>query len=459
MNELLAHGVERGLDRFGRAALREALHQALDVLREGWRAALARGGAPQPMGPAFWEEVEARLAVTPALRLRRAINATGVVLHTGLGRAPWPQEAAAAAVAASRYAVLELDPETGERGRREGAVAARLCALTGGEAALAVNNNAAAVLLALSALARGRAVLLARGEMVEIGGTYRMPEVVRAAGARLVEIGTTNRVGLEDYLAGLEGPDVACVLKVHPSNFKVSGFQSDVALADLAQPCRDRGVALVYDLGSGVLTGTALAAAAGEPTVREALAAGAGLVTFSGDKLLGGPQAGLVVGAEPLLERLRRDVLARCVRLDKTILAALEAVLSLHGLGEEAARARIPALRVLGLAVEELRGRAQGLAARLRERGFLGAAAVVATEGRVGSGAAPVNPLPSAGLAVSVPGLDPSELARRLRCGEPPVYARVHDGRLLVDLRTVFPEEEDRLAGALISAAGSEPRP
>ncbi|TAH35060.1 MAG: L-seryl-tRNA(Sec) selenium transferase [Planctomycetota bacterium] len=446
MNDLLAQGAERGLDRHGRAALREALHQALDALRARWHGSRSAGDPPEPITPAFWQQVEAILAVTPALSLRRAVNATGVVLHTGLGRAPWPQEAAAAAVAAARYAVLEIDPESGERGLRDAALAARLCALTGAEAALAANNNAGATLLALAGVARGRKVLLARGEMVEIGGAYRMPEVIAAAGARLVEVGTTNRVRPEDYARHLDDPEVACVLKVHPSNFTIGGFTSEATLASLAPACRARGIALVYDLGSGVLSGADLPPLRREPTVRSALRDGADLVTFSGDKLLGGPQAGLVVGAAPLIARLRRDVLMRCLRLDKAILAALEATLALHALGEEAARARIPALRLLAADVASLRARAEAFARRL-QRPL--AAEVVDCEGRVGSGAAPIEPLPSAGVTVTVPGLDAHALAGRLRRGDPPVFARVQDDRVLLDLRTVFPEEEERLLQAL----------
>ncbi len=365
MNELLAEGCRRGLDRFGRTALREALHRALDAWRTAWREAWAAGGELDPPGEELWQVVEEVLAVTPRLALRRAINATGVVLHTGLGRAPWAPEALAAAIGAGRYTLLELDRESGARGRREAAVAALLRDITGAGDGLAVNNNAGAVLLAVSALARGHKVALARSEMVEIGGSYRMPEVVAAAGAGLVELGTTNRVHFQDYLRVLEDPEVTLVLKVHPANFRQLGFTGEVDLAALREPCRERGVPLVYDIGSGVLCGSALPGAREEPTVREALQEGADLVTFSGDKLLGGPQAGLVVGAAPLVARLRRDVLARCLRLDKTILAALEATLAIHALGEEAACRRLPALAMLAADEPGLRRRAEALAGRL----------------------------------------------------------------------------------------------
>ncbi len=455
MNELLAQGGARGLDRHGRGALREALHQALDRLRERWRH--AREGSADPsavpapeIGPEFWEEVEARLSVTPALRVRRAVNATGVVLHTGLGRAPWPREAMAAAVAAARSAVLEIDEASGRRGRREAPVAELLRRLTGAQAALAVNNNAAALLLAVAALARGRKVLLSRGEEVEIGGSYRIPEVVTAAGAELVEVGTTNRTRAADYLERLEDPEVACVLKVHRSNFRQIGFVEEAPLEELREGCREHGVPLVYDLGSGVLHGRGLAALEGEPTVTEALRAGADLVTFSGDKLLGGPQAGLIVGAAPLVERLRRDMLTRCLRLDKTILAALEAVLALHALGEEAALRRIPALAMLaagpGVLEERARRFREALAPELPAGWSL---ELVSCEGRVGSGASAETPLPGTGLALAAPGLGAEDLARRLRTGRPPVFGRVHGERLLLDLRTVSEDEEAPLRQAV----------
>ena len=252
MNDLLAQGQERKLDGHGRPALRAALHRALDDLRDRWR----NGDDGEGIGPRFWQEVEATLAVTPALKLRRALNATGVVLHTGLGRAPWPAEATAAVVAASRAAMVEIDRASGRRGRREHAVVELLRQITGAEDGLVVNNNAAAVLLALAALAGGRKVVMARGEMVEIGGSYRLPEVVAAAGAELAEVGTTNRVHRKDYEAALADPEIGCVIKVHPSNFRVEGFHNELEIDELAELCRAHGVPLVFDLGSGVLAGS-----------------------------------------------------------------------------------------------------------------------------------------------------------------------------------------------------------
>lgn len=454
MNTLLEQGAERGLEKYGRTALREALNQALDDLRNQWRRARQSGQEPEPPGDHFWNAVSEYLAVTPALGLRRALNATGVVLHTGLGRAPWPQEAMAAAIAAARYAILEIDPDSGDRSRREAHVAARLCAITGAEAGLAVNNNAAAVLLAISALARGRKVLMSRGEMVEIGGSYRIPDVVQAAGAQLVEVGTTNRTHAADFLEPLQDPQVACVIKVHPSNFRLEGFQQDVSIQELSGPCREHGVPLVYDLGSGVLTGLRLPNPLEEPTVRGELKAGADLVTFSGDKLLGGPQAGLIVGAKPLVERLRKDMLTRCLRLDKIGLAGLEACLSLHALGEEAATERIPALRMLAATPERLRQRAQQFAERWRQEGVpplvLG---VCDSDARVGSGAGAALPIPSVALRVTVEGLAADILSWRLRQQNPAVFGRVHERQFLLDLRTLEAEDEPRLWQVLLKVA------
>lgn len=448
MNALLEEAASRGWSG-AREAQRAALSAELDRLRADCLAGQAR-----ELDDAFWEAAEARLAVVPAMRLREAINATGVVLHTNLGRAPWAPEAIEAAQAASGAAVLEVDPTSGRRGRRERAVADLLAQVTGAEAGLPVNNNAAALMLAVAALARGRGCVLARTEMVEIGGSYRMPEVVQAAGARLIEVGTTNRVHLRDYEAALQDPDVGCVLRVHRSNFELHGFTGEPAPEEIAALCREYGVPLVFDLGSGVLHGAGLTGAEDEPSVAAALEAGCDLVTFSGDKLLGGPQAGLIVGPKPLVEKLRSDMLTRCLRLDKSLLAALEATLSLHALGEEAALTRLPALRQLATTAEELEPRAQSMAQAIQAAGV--EAQVLATAGRVGSGAAPVRDLPGFGVAVRPPaGQDLDALAQALRLGRPGVFGRVQDGALVLDLRTVEPARDAELQARLIEVASS----
>lgn len=446
MNELLDQAAARGL-LAGREAQRAALSAELNQLRADCQAGRAR-----QLDDGFWARVAARIEVIPALRLREALNATGVVLHTNLGRAPWAPEAIAAMAQASGAAVLEIDPETGQRGRRERAVSDLLAQVTGAEAGLAVNNNAAALMLAIAALARGRACVLARTEMVEIGGSYRMPEVVQAAGARLIEIGTTNRVHRKDYAAALKDPDVACVLRVHRSNFELHGFTGEPPADAIAELCREHGVPLVYDLGSGVLHGAGLPGADEEPTVAAALKAGCDLVTFSGDKLLGGPQAGLIVGPKPLIEKLRSDMLTRCLRLDKALLAGLEATLALHALGEEAALERVPALRQLALRAEQILPRAEAMVAGLKQAGV--PAQVVETAGRVGSGAAPIRDLAGYGVLVPAPeGHTIEALACALRMGRPGVFARVQDGALVLDLRTINPDRDDELLQLVMAAA------
>jgi L-seryl-tRNA(Ser) seleniumtransferase len=462
MNDLLQEGAARDFDVYGR----EALHRAIDAALVGIRATLA-SASPRAIDELFWEEVGSRLAVLPVMRVRKAINATGTVLHTNLGRAPWPREAYEAVEDAIGAAVLEIDPESGQRGKREAPVSALLAELTGAEAGLAVNNNAAALLLAVSALARGRKVVVSRSELVAIGGSYRMPEVIDAAGAEMIEVGTTNKVELDDFRVALRDPGVAAVLRIHRSNFEIEGFTGEPETSDLAALCKEHGVPLVYDLGSGVLHGAEMPCVADEPSVLAALLDGCEVVTFSGDKILGGPQAGLIVGVAPLVERLRRDMLTRCLRLDKTMLAALEATLRVHLLGPDAAFARIPALRMLSLTRKELQLRAESFQQKLlAERTALASdgaqvpgaaddcallAEVVLTDGRVGSGASPTADLPGAGLAIQLAGSSADELARRLRLSETAVYARIQDDRVILDLRTVQEHEESELFSALLA--------
>jgi len=441
MNEILESCAQRGLESFGREACRAACSRALDGVR-----ALRKAGQPQAgVDAAFWVQVAAFLQVLPSLQLRGAINATGVVLHTNLGRAPWPQEAVDAAAAVAGASLCEIDRKTGGRGRRDRPVSELLARVTGAEAGLPVNNNAATVLLAVSALARGRKVVVARSELVEIGGSYRMPEVIAAAGAEMVEVGTTNRVHLKDFETAMADPAVSLVLRIHPSNFRIEGFTTEPCMKELANACHARGLPLVYDLGSGVLNGTELGGLENEHSVQKSLADGCDLVTFSGDKLLGGPQAGLIVGAKPLVERLRRDMLTRCLRLDKTILAALEAVLSIHALGNEAACARIPALQRLALTSAQLHATASQLADAINRAANGFCAGVMACAGRVGSGASPTADLPSAGVLVHHAQRDAEQLAQWLRAAEPPVFARIQDGGVLLDMRTVSSSEQQLL--------------
>ena len=367
--------------------------------------------------------------------LRRVLNATGVLVHTNLGRAPLAGEALARVVeVGSGYSNLEYDVARGERGSRQDHLGELLRELTGAEAALVVNNNAAAVLLALAALAEGREVVVSRGELIEIGDGFRIPEVLARSGARLVEVGTTNRTRAADYERAL-GPDTALILRVHQSNFRLLGFTERPELRDLAAIAKRSGLPLVDDLGSG-----ALAVIGDEPTPAESLRAGADLVCFSGDKLLGGPQAGVAVGTADLVERLRRHPLQRALRADKLTLAALEGTLRLARSAET--RGEIPVLRMLHEPVEAVRARAERLA------GLVGGE-VEETVARVGGGALPLAELPSAACAVE------EELAEPLRLGEPPVVAVVRDGRTLLDCRTLADPEVEEVAAAVARARAS----
>ncbi|HET7092979.1 MAG TPA: L-seryl-tRNA(Sec) selenium transferase, partial [Thermomicrobiales bacterium] len=379
-------------------------------------------------------------------RLDPLLNATGVIIHTNLGRAPVSTETAKAMAAAAAGAVaLELEPETNERGGRMREIATLLRLLTGAEAALVVNNGAAAVLLVLSALAAGRGVIVSRGEAVEIGGGFRVPDVMRQSGARLVEVGTTNRTYVADYVAAADA-DTAAYLKVHASNFRVVGFTHAASVAELAA-ARPRDVVLLEDLGSGALLDTTRFGLAPEPTLQASLAAGAQLVMASGDKLLGGPQAGIIAGDRALVERVSRHPLARAVRADKTALAGLAATLRHYARGE--AERKIPVWRMIAAPADEVRARVDRLAESLRD---LAAVAVVATQATVGGGSLPGETLPSWAVALPPVGGAIDDLARRLRLGETAVFGRVERAHLLLDLRTVLPEDDERLVAATRAA-------
>src|SRR5205814_2236263 len=380
--------------------------------------------------------VEVELAAARGPRLRRAINATGVIVHTNLGRAPLAQEALERVTAVARgYSNLEYDLGAGGRGSRQDHVAPILRRLTGAEAALVVNNNAAAVLLALAALAEGREVLVSRGELIEIGDGFRIPHVLVRSGAQLREVGTTNRTRAADYERAI-GPETAVLLRVHQSNFRVVGFTEQPSLEELAAVARRHELPLVDDLGSGVLVRLE-----DEPSAKESLAAGADLVCFSGDKLLGGPQAGIVVGRADLVERLRRHPLQRALRADKLTIAALEGTLGLYLDPERAAR-EVPVLRMLNEPAEAVRARAERLAEAVGGE-------VERTVARVGGGALPLAELPSFACAVE------EALAAPLRAAEPPVVGVIRDGRLLLDCRTMTDAEAEE-AASLVQAARSK---
>ena len=412
----------------------------LRALLEGYRAALKAGTALPPTDDAIALGLLQRLESAARPSLRWVFNLTGTVLHTNLGRALLPPEAIEAGSAAlAQPSNLEYDLEAGERGERDAHLESLLCRITGAEAATAVNNNAGAVLLAMNALAAGREVIVSRGELVEIGGSFRIPEILEAAGCRLREVGTTNRTHLADYEKAV-GPATAALLKVHTSNYAVVGFTAAPAEGELAVLAHSRGLPFVTDLGSGSLVALERYGLPAEPTPMQALAAGADLVTFSGDKLLGGPQAGLVVGKRERVATLRKNPMKRALRLDKGRIAALEAVLRLH-LDPERLRERLPTLRLLTRPAGEI----AALAERLRPsvQRYAGDKARVSVEecaSQVGSGSLPVDRLPSAALRVAAAAMKPAAIAKALRALPIPVIGRIHDDAVWLDLRCLEDE-------------------
>jgi L-seryl-tRNA(Ser) seleniumtransferase len=384
--------------------------------------------------------------------LRPVINATGVVLHTNLGRALLSGAALARVGAvATAYSNLELDLDTKERGSRYAHVDGLLRRLTGAEDALVVNNNAAAVLLALESLARGREVVVSRGELIEIGGEFRIPDIMQRSGARLREVGTTNRTHPRDYAEAI-GPDTALLLKVHTSNYRVVGFTAEVSSRELAQLGRERGIPVMEDLGSGSLLDLRRHGFPYEPTVQEVVAAGIDVVSFSGDKLLGGPQAGLVVGRRDLVGRLKKNPLNRALRIDKLTVAALEATLTAYEAGD--ALRTIPTLGLLTEPLGGIRARARRLLARLApdlRRRFN--AGLVEAASQVGGGALPTVELPTIAVALGADAVQTRALDAALRAGDPPVIGRIVDDRLLLDCRTVLSSDVARLSIAIARAA------
>jgi L-seryl-tRNA(Ser) seleniumtransferase len=414
------------------------------VLREVLAAVRSAPADPLPAAPDLLADAARRLAAATTPSLQPVVNATGVIIHTNLGRAPLSAAALAQVEAVARgYSTLEYDPEAGERGARVAHAEAALTRLTGAEAALVVNNNAASLLLILTALAKGKRVLISRGQLVEIGGGFRIPDVMRQSGARLAEVGTTNRTHLADFETARDDR-TALVLRAHHSNFKIVGFTTEPTLAELA----GLGLPLVDDLGSGALLDTARFGLAHEPTVQESLAAGASLVAFSGDKLLGGPQAGIIVGRRDLVDRLKRHPLARAVRADKLCLAALNATL-LHYARDEAVR-EIPVWRMIAAPLAGLDARARAWAGALSG---LAPAAVVDGESTVGGGSLPGETLPTRLLALDVRGA--KAFAARLRQQTPPIIARIAAGQVLLDPRTVLAEDEPALLRGLRAALPS----
>lgn len=439
-------------DEYGRARVVAALRDAIDGVRgriaEDFDSGASDGWSERVTDPATYADAtRALLEAADVPSLRRVINGTGVVLHTNLGRAALADEAVAAMqAAAGEYSNLEFDLADGVRGSRYSHCVSLLTELTGAEDALVVNNAAGALVLALNTVALGAGVAVSRGELVEIGGGFRIPEVLERAGARLVEVGSTNRTRLGDYRSAFEADAPSALLKVHRSNFRITGFTEEATTRELAGLAAEQGVPLVHDLGSGLMVEAAALGLPDEPRASDSLRDGADVVVVSGDKLLGGPQAGILVGSRAHLARMRKNPLCRALRVDKVTLAGLEATLRLYR-DPAQAHARIPTLSMLGAAPDALRARASELAHALEGDGV--PVRVVETAGAVGGGTFPGVELAGWGIEIEAAGRA-DDIARALRTGSPAVVGRIREDRVVVDLRTVFPGQEDELAARLV---------
>ncbi|HWG45185.1 MAG TPA: L-seryl-tRNA(Sec) selenium transferase [Gemmataceae bacterium] len=423
-----------------------AVRAELSQLREGLLHDEPANGQTDAASIAV--RVAARLERECRAKLRTVINATGIVLHTNLGRSPIAEEAAKAAhEAANGYLNLELDLDSGKRSSRQSAIREWVCRLTGAESAAAVNNNAAATVIVLRSLAMGKEVIISRGQLIEIGGSFRIPDIMAVSGAILHEVGTTNITRLADYERAL-GPNTGALLQVHSSNYRISGFTKSASLAELTALGKKHGLPVIDDIGSGALLDFSRFGFQGEPVAKASIAAGADLVLFSGDKLLGGPQAGIIAGRKEWIQKIEKDPLMRAFRLDKMTLAALEATLRLY-LNEERALREVPVLRMLGTPFDELRQRAEALVERLRD--IAGIATIKATEdvAYVGGGSLPDQTMKSWVVEIEPAAVSDAELARRLRLGTPAVMARLREGKLVLDVRTIFVHQESQLIEAV----------
>lgn len=433
----------------GRTLTVEAVREALGAAR----SSLLSGEGADVSPDAIAADAAARLEKKARRSLRRVINATGIVVHTNLGRSPLAEPAVEAVAEVARgYSTLEYDVETGKRGSRHAHVEELICRLTGAEAAMAVNNNASAVLLGLAALARRKEAIVSRGQLVEIGGSFRIPDIMRESGAKMVEVGTTNKTHLHDYKNAIT-PRTALILKVHTSNYRVVGFTEEVPLADLVALGAEHGIPVFEDQGSGVLVDLAAYGLPGEPTIASAIAQGADLVSASGDKLLGGPQAGILAGKAEVIGKLKKHPLARAVRLDKMTLAALEVTLRLY-LDERRLFEEVPTLRMLTMSPAELERRAKALAEAIRSD--CGDAYEVTTApdvSRAGGGALPLVDIPTTVVALAPRFASATAVEEGLRLSEPPVIGRISEGRLLLDPRTLREDEEREVVAALARLA------
>ena len=447
VHKLLSSGeLEAAAENNGRSLVLEATRACLEV----WRHRLQSGIAVAPPDSELLiREILEVLELRKESSIRRVLNATGILLHTGLGRAPLPDQAVGALLQASGYCNVELDLVTGERTRRHEVVEDDLCALTGAEAALVVNNNAGATGLVLATFAAGRELIVSHGQLIEIGGGFRLPDVFRAYGATLRAVGTTNRTRPQDYEAAINERTGAIML-VHTSNYQVVGFTQQADLRELVELARDRDFPVVHDIGSGALVNQFTTSDHPEPLASESVKQGADLVLFSGDKLLGGPQVGIIVGKRHCVEQLARHPMSRALRVDKLTLAALQATLSIYrrGLSDPAAYDEIPFLRMVRTPVEELEQRANDLVVKLSNRTGQWQLETMASDAYVGGGSLPGNKIESWALVIR-PTNDQASvevLAKRLRTAHPAVVGRLHQGRLLIDLRGIAPKDDEALA-------------
>ena len=452
VNELLeTPALARWLNKLPRPLLTSVVREVLDQCRREIERA---NGKTDLSLPQLVSRVNTQLEQSQPQVLDEVINATGILIHTGLGRAPLSSRAiGAVAQASAGYTALELDLATGQRGHRVDAVRGQLCALTGAESATVVNNNAAALLIALGTLATGKQVIVSRGELIEIGGSFRLPQVMAASGALLMEVGTTNKTRISDYASAVT-EQTGALLKVHPSNYQITGFTQSAAIDELATLGHKHHLPVIHDIGSGALFDLAVTGSSDEPVARNSIDAGADLVLFSGDKLIGGPQAGLIVGRRKYVEQIERNPLMRALRVDKLTLAALSATLSSLIDPQQAAR-ELPLWMMIAAPIEELRQRAEQVAGALESRAAGIRAEVIASTAHIGGGSLPSQGLPSAAVALSSDRVSEDELARRLRSGTPPVVGRLQNGRLFVDLRTVLPRQDESLVEALVAAIGN----
>jgi L-seryl-tRNA(Ser) seleniumtransferase len=454
VDELLkAPAVNRLLKTYPRAVVVDAVRMAVDDARE--LVNLEDKKAASAVDSKALAREAGRIAdavMQPSLK--RLINATGVVVHTNLGRSILPKVAIdAVSEVAGAYSNTEFDVTAGKRGSRHDHVESLLTKLTGAEAGMAVNNNAAAVLLALSTLAKGKEAIVSRGQLVEIGGSFRIPDVMRQSGAKLVEVGSTNKTHAKDFRAAIT-PKTGIIMRAHPSNFQVVGFMAEVALSEMVKIARENDLLVLDDLGSGVMIDVTKAGLPYEPTVNESITAGVDVVTFSGDKLLGGPQAGIAVGTKNAIAKMKKHPLARAVRIDKMTLAALEATLKLY-FDEAKAVKEIPTLAALFAKPAELRKRADRLAAEIKKAAGKGVQAdSVKDTSKAGGGALPLAEMPTAAVRLTIDGMSANKLEAALRRYKVPVIGRIKDDALLLDLRTILPRDEKDIVAAVVAAAG-----